>query len=139
MRFVFLIFASKGHACWHIHQAINSSVCMLCTPQLIVSKPAYWSILRTIEIVIDLPHLGPVAIRSYLLSVPYWKGKHSWCCSQSARCCDVRLAPCVLYSCSPPTSPMMDGANFLGTHLLQHVPPAHQWVEIDCLFVSDES
>lgn len=36
------------------------------------------SILPTIENVIDLHYLCAVAIRSHLLSMPYWKGKHSW-------------------------------------------------------------
>lgn len=49
-------------------------------PVFFVSKPAHRSILITIQIVIDLPYLGPGAIRSHLLSLPYWKGKHSWCC-----------------------------------------------------------
>lgn len=49
-------------------------------PVFFVSKPAHRSILLTIQIVIDLPYLGPGAIRSHLLPLPYWKGKHSWCC-----------------------------------------------------------
>lgn len=64
-------------------------------PPLLGSKPAHRSILLTIEIEIDLPYLGPVAIRSHLPSLPYWKGKHSWCyrtkcsllgCSVGAMC-----------------------------------------------------
>lgn len=87
-------------------------------------KLACQSIVITIEIVIDFFYLGPVAIRSYLLASPYWKDKHSWChelkwpllgCSSSAMCLVL--------------SPMMDGEN-----LLQHVPPAFEWVEIGFFF-----
>lgn len=42
-------------------------------------KPTHRSILLTIQIVIDLPYLDPAPTLSYLTSVPYWKGKHSWC------------------------------------------------------------
>lgn len=48
---------------------------------------------------------------------------------QSARYWDVQLAPCVLH-CPPWWMKQT-----LGTHLLQHIPPAHQWVEIDYPFV----
>lgn len=69
------------------------------------------SLLITIEIVIDLSYLSPGAIRSHLLSVPYWKGKHSWC---------YRLNECPAPGCSADTmrlalSSMMDGANSFTT------------------------
>lgn len=65
------------------------------------------SLLITIEIVIDLSYLSPVAIRSHLLSGPYWKGKRSWC---------YRLNECPAPGCSADAvrlalSSMMDGAN----------------------------
>lgn len=67
---------------------------------VIVSQPAFLSILRTIEIVIDLPCLDPVAIRSYSQSYPIGKANTAGATGQSARCLDVQLAPCVF--CSPP-------------------------------------
>lgn len=75
-------------------------------PPLVGSKPAHWSIPTTMEIVIDLPYLGPVARRSHLLSLPYWKGKHSWCYKPkcSVLGCSVGAMCLVL-------SPMMDGEN----------------------------
>lgn len=64
--------------CLHIYQSFqngNKQVSVHC------SFPLYGfckSILSTIENVIDLPYLCAVAIRSRLLSMPYWKSKHSW-------------------------------------------------------------
>lgn len=109
MIFLFLIPTSKDTTCWHVLQAISSPVCMeipCSAPPLIVSKPAHWSILTTIGIVIDLPYLDPVAIRSHLLSLPYRKGKHSWC--YRPKCSVPGCSVGALCLISPP---MMDGAS----------------------------
>ena len=75
-------------------------------PPLLGSKPAHRSILTTIEIEIDLRYLGPVAIRSHLLSLPYWKGKHSWC--YRTKC---SLLGCSVGAVCLVLPPMMDGVN----------------------------
>lgn len=86
---------------WHVlpHPTGDQQPCLYgnipsCTT-VVVSQPAFLSIRRTIEIVIDLPCLDPVAIRSHSESLSYWKSKHSWCyrlkcsmpgCSVGAMC-----------------------------------------------------
>lgn len=98
----------KDDACWLICQAINSPVCMEITQSVHThTHTLATSLFITIEIVIDLSYLSPVAIRSHLLSGPYWKGKHSWC---------YRLNECPALGCSADAvrlalSSMMDGAN----------------------------
>lgn len=74
--------APQDDRCWRILQAVNRAIFHENTPSVpclfFVPKPAYRSILLTIQIVIDLPYLSPAAPRSHWLSLPYWKGKHSW-------------------------------------------------------------
>lgn len=129
--------SSNVDAWWHIHQAISSPVCMEIphsAPPPPYFKPAYRSIPTTIEIVIDLPQPGPVAIRSHLRSMPLLE-------RQTQLALPAKVLGAVMFawrhvSCIVSLWWM---EQIVGTHLLQRIPPAHQWVEIGFVFVSEGS
>lgn len=128
------IMSSNNDTCWRILQAINSHVCLktphlilFFTPRSLTLNLPYRSVLTKIEIVIDLPHLSPVNHKASLTR-PIGNANTAGATGQSARSWDVQLAPCVFYC------PLWWIEPILGIHLLQHIPPAHQWVGIVFLF-----